>query len=69
VRAYLAILSAEGCELFLHRYGNIEEFNRGSPSNHRVFSCPVEIFRISIRVTSPSIYGNEQGFRIRKESI
>jgi hypothetical protein len=35
VRACLAILSAKGCELVLHR----------------VFSYPVEIFRISILVT------------------
>jgi hypothetical protein len=36
----------------------------GSPSNHRVFSCPVEIFRKSIWVPSSSIYLHSQGFLI-----
>jgi hypothetical protein len=53
VREYLDIFSAKDCELVLHR----------------VFSCPMEIFRSSIQVTSPSIYQPEQGFHILKESV
>jgi hypothetical protein len=71
VRAFSAILSAKGCNLVFHKYFSIpwkySGFQYGSPSHHTVFSCPVEIFRVSIRVNS-SIYGQEQGFRL-KESI
>jgi hypothetical protein len=54
VRAFLAVLSVKGCELVLHR----------------VFSYPMEILRISIRVTlSSSFYWHEQGFHIVKDYI
>jgi hypothetical protein len=40
-----------------------------APSNNRVFSCPREILRILIWVTSPSLYWHEQGSGIINKSI